>query len=294
MKKITRREVLAGLASAPIVHGVINPVLKHVGHSKCSPTRLLKVYVHGASVLDFRPPHIHVLFPSVYTDTSNSIYAHEYRVGDDTDRAGSLMAKGARVRLEGVVPHKPISRLDETSIPFVQVPTKLPMDMVYYCVSLPTPNRLLGCRTIPGNCGPIIEGGQCPKLKSLSLLLKLEYVLKQTDLPVLLGSDWEDNGADTQCIHLRGEPGYPGVANDSAMMSITAILGKSLSVSDNYLPAFACPGTDDEKSLVEIRDTSGAACADTPCSMPPPNPPTNRNRVHPANCVGVGNCPSCT
>src|ERR1700691_2736081 len=78
MKKITRREVLAGLASAPIVHGVINPVLKHVGHSKCSPTRLLKVYVHGAAVLDFRPPHIHVLFPSVFADVANSVYAHEY------------------------------------------------------------------------------------------------------------------------------------------------------------------------------------------------------------------------
>src|SRR5271163_3692343 len=100
MKNISRRSVLAGLASAPLLANKLNSLSKNVTGSPSVGTRWLYAYIHGAFVLDIQAFGVCLMFPKV-PGSATSNFMHEYHAGYLPGGEGTPVDQGSPLALVG-------------------------------------------------------------------------------------------------------------------------------------------------------------------------------------------------
>jgi len=294
MSVISRRSLLTGLATAPFLSGVVSAHAKGIMAARSTASRDLYVYLHGAFLLDLRTPCARIFFPQVN--------GHEYHAGHSPNGEGAVVNPGTLISMYGMDYDRPVRNLDSTTIPFFKsdIVNTIP---AYYTVELPLPNDVAPARQVPwdSSSGDFFPGvPELTKLRSLPLLLKLHYVLKATENPSLYGvPNWPDDAtSQTLILHLRGENPLMAVGTyDNASQQVGNMMNHpNLAVSSKYACCYACPNPNDpeERSLFELRNPN-LTCADVapPCASRPAAS-SSVLFTKPANCVGIGNCPTCT
>jgi hypothetical protein len=283
MRKITRRSALSGLAVTPFLSGPfsdLKSVFPQVRHT--SGTRWLYVYIHGASVVEIQQGGVRLLPPAVWA--SDTMLAHEYRAGYLPNGEGSPLGQHSPLSLTGFLGAGVIPQIDKTTCPCLY---NLPLNTtnLYYSVVLPLPNAVVPLRQISRDATtkPFFNLAELKDLQWLPLLLLLQYELQPDDYPILVGTNWKDDGRNPLILHLRAEPGDPALGKHDALAEVGAILNKKpFQLDACYASAVACSKNNEEQSLLEIRNPS-SACA--------PIPPCTKDKLYvfsrPANCVSI-------
>jgi len=296
MKKLTRRSVLAGLASTPLLSGGVISATKGFTRPSSIGTRWLYVYIHGAFVLDIQAIGVRLLFPRVYLQGTTTI-AHEYHAGYLPNGEGILVDDGTPLSLVGFKGSSTIPALDPTSFPYFKR-LKLNFAPLYFSVTMPLPDAIVPLRLIPKDpsCGSFFGAAELQKLEWLPLLVMLQYEIQPGEKPALMDGSWSDNGGNPLILHFRGEPGASNTQQDTSLSAIGSILGTSIQLSDGYYEAVACAKNDEEQDLLELRHLATMPCTPVPADCSKGTMKGRRFILagHPANCVGIGNCPTCT
>jgi hypothetical protein len=292
MTDITRRSVLAGLVSAPLLSNKINALSKNVGGSLSVGNRSLRAYIHGAFVLDIQAFGVCLLFPKV-PGSAKKKFAHEYRAGYLPGHEGAPLDPGSPLSLGGFAGAKDKPVLVDATIPLFK---QLPLDKssIYFTVTMPMPNSISPLRQIGRGTSdpPFFTAPQLKNLQYLPLALMLEYVILPGESPKLLDGSWSDDGSDPLVIHFRGEPGKTADINHNALPDVCKILKTKFTLDRRYRCKASAATNDDEKTLLELRNLN-AGCAGGSMSETKRTADQKLLSSHPANCVGIVNCPTC-
>jgi hypothetical protein len=292
MTHITRRSVLAGLVSAPLLSNKSNALSKNASGSPSAGTRWLYAYIHGAFVLDIQAFGVCLMFPKV-PGSATSNFMHEYHAGYLPGGEGVLLDPGSPLALVGFAGAKSKPVLDNTTIPyFKQVP--LNKTQLYFSVTMPMPNSIVPLRQIPKDPSgaPFFSATQLQNLQYLPLALMLEYEILPGESPELLDGSWSDDGRNPLVIHFRGEPGTIANLNHDALPDVCTILNTQFTLDGHYPCAFVAAKNDEEKTLLELRNLNGG-CPGGNMSQTKHTAGEKALSSHPANCVGIINCPTC-
>lgn len=281
MTKINRRSILSGLATMPLLSSGGFSAQSH--HS--SGTRWLYVYIHGAFVVELEQNGVRLILPRV--DDGMGHLAHEYRAGYLPNGEGTPLDPVAPVAFTGFLGASTAPQIDKTTIPCLDnVSLGYGNNNVYCGAVLPTPDAIVPLRQVPQSTDlkPFFSLVDLKDLKWLPLLLLLQYELQPNDHPALVGGggNWKDDGRNPLILHFRAEPGSAANADHDAISVIASILNKKMMLDACYAKALACGKSNEEQSLLEIRNPA------TPCV---PALPCNKNKEvifnRPANCVTI-------
>jgi len=285
MTFLSRRSVLAGLAVAPAFVKSLATSSKNQAAKTC-PARDFHVYLHGAFVLDIQKGGCFLAAPRVLEASS---LVHEYRVGHGAKGEGDLVSGPSHLLtldgFQGAGTNYP--KIDKRWIPRID---KIDPDNStgQYLAALKTPVNITPCRQVDkSNTGdPFFSSPtELQALDKLPLLLRLDYKLQAGESPYIVGANWSDDCSDPLVLHFRAEPGQKNMQDHDALLAMKQVLKLAkLTVNSCYGAAYACYKTDDEKSLIEIRDGSLSSCT--------PVPPCAKGKVYdkghrPANCLTV-------
>jgi len=289
MTKLTRRSVLTGFATVPLVSAPLfwpRSTLAQVRHA--TGTRWLYVYIHGAVVIEFQPGGVRLLPPRVLDSAGN--IAHEYRAGYLVNGEGTLLSPASPIALTGFMGAGTPTQIDKTAMPCLDNIPLGPTGSIYCGAVFPTPDAVVPLRQIPqaSDNTPFFGAPELKDLKWLPLLLLLEYELQPNDHPALVGTGgtWKDDGRNPLILHFRAEPGSVNNADHDAIHDIEAILNKPLKLNQKcYGGARACPKNIEEQSLLELRTPSPVCTPVLPCATETKEGIGIRSR--PANCVSI-------
>ena len=285
---LSRRSVLAGLTLVPALVKSIAKSSEGQTAKTCA-ARNFYVYLHGAFILDVQKGGCFLAAPRVLESSKSSNLVHEYRVGRGPKGEGDAVSGPSHLLtlegFKGAGTNYP--KIDKSWIPRLD---KLDPNNAtgQYLASLKTPANITPCRQVDkSNSGdPFFSSPtELQALEKLPLLLRLDYKLEAGESPYLVGANWSDDCSDPLVLHFRAEPGQKNMQDHDALGAMKQVLKLSkLAVNSCYEDAYACYKTVDEKSLIEIRDSSLAPCT--------PVAPCAKGKVHgkghrPANCLTV-------
>jgi hypothetical protein len=287
MSILSRRSVLAGLAATPVFGASLTRSTESARPQKCGK-RDFHVYLHGAFVLDVQKDGCFLIAPEVQ-ETGKPI--HEYRFGYGAKLEGELISGAARVlALDGFGGggHS-YPTVDKTILPRLdKIETN--NSSGHYIAWLKTPARITPLRQIAKSQNtPFFDepsgAASLRALQSLPLLVRLEYDLQAGESPTLAGTNWVDDCSNPLRVHFRAEPGDKNLQDHDALGALAQVAGlPKLKINSCYDTAFTCFKSDDEKSLIEVRDTSTTKCSDVPACA--------KDKIYirghrPANCVAI-------
>jgi hypothetical protein len=281
--------MLTALAASPLILRPLQPFEKHGESTEILGARKLRLYIHGAVVLDVQPNGLVLHAPKV---TMSGKLAHDYRAGYGTNGEGDEIYPGCPLALLGVKGASSMPVIDKTAIPYLG-PRALDTTQNHCSLITPVPTNLATFRQIPwdSSCGDFFPGvPELQQLRSLPTGLRADFDLQPGELAILVGAAWKDDGVTNPLtLHFRAEPGDVAYADHDAFLAMSMTLGLQVRLTSGYTKAAAKYKDKEERTLLEvIQGSTGGGVTVAPCSKSVPIKDKNYLLAsRPANCVGI-------